>query len=1772
VRPEENGNGSVFLPEEIALVVHTIPAMITYIDSNRNIRFINKAVEKTFGVSASRVVGRHLSHLIGEAGYERVREYIVRALRGERVHYEVEVPLPIGNRFIEATYTPHFDTNGEVKGYIALVNDITEKKETERELERKRRELQDYVENAPVGLHWVDDQGRIIWANEAEMNMLGYQPEEYIGHHIAEFHADQATIDDILSRLRNGETLREYEATLKCRDGEIKTVLINSNVFWEDEKFVHTRCFTTDISERKKLMEALQKSESNYREIFAQAPLAISIYLGPEYRTEYVNDLALKIVDRRREELLRRPILEVFPELEAQGFRVALDRVYGGEKIMATEQHIKFFRNGELKEGWFNYMLEPFRDAEGRIRGIICMSADVSEQVLARKHVEASEKKYRQLVESMPLAMYSCDREGRITFFNEVAVRLWGYRPELNSDSLKFCACYKVWLPDGTFVSPEETPMAVALRSGRSFRNVEAKVQRPDGEYFYASVNIDPLFNDQGEVIGAINIFEDITERKNSENELRKSEAFNRTILENSPDCYKILDTEGRLLYMNRRGQEMIGIDDFSAYHLRGWPDFFEGEYRERAVAAVRKAKAGEIVQMEASSKDATGTERWWHIIISPVSQNGNEPTTLIAVSRDITGDKLRAQALEESERRYRSLIQGLPTAVYTCDANGYVDLYNDKAVELWGRVPKKGEKWCGSFKLIDVGDGSQIELEDCLMAVAVKEGKASSGAEVIIERPDGSRRYVNPYPHPIFDAEGKVAGAVNVIVDITEQKLAQKAKEESEGNYQKLLESLPVAVYTCDARGYVQLYNDKAVELWGRRPESGKELWCGSWKIFRPDGTTEVPLSECPMAIAIVEQKPVRGYEIIVERPDGGRRHIIPYPQPLFNSTGEMTGAVNVLVDITEQKQIKKALQESELRYRNLIHGLPAAIYTTDADGVITMYNQAAVQLWGRAPELGKDLWCGSLKIYDRDGITEIPLDECPMAVALKEKRKVTVKEPFIVETPTGERKWFLPHPEPVFDSNGNMTGAVNMLFDVTEHKRAEEQSGKLAAIVQSSEDAIFSMNLEGIVTSWNPAAERLYGYSAEEIIGRSFRILMPDESHAREEIERIRKGELIRQRDVKRMTRDGRLIDVSLSVSPIRDSSGQIIGISKIARDISEQKRLNEELREKEEGLRMAMESANLGTWEYNPVTFRLSCSRESCRICGIPEGMEPSFEVILQHIFEEDQPKFIEEIKLAIKSVEDGKFDMLIRIRRYDNQDLRWVRAKGKVFFGADRLAVRLIGTMMDVTEEKEAEQLVRNSEERLKIIADNVPAMIWMSGNDSFNDYFNNTWLEFTGRTLQEESNEGWLENVHPDDVQRCIHNYNESFRLQKGVYTEYRLRRYDGQYRWIADNSVPRYNAKGEFTGFISACMDIDDQKRFREKIRDSELLFKTISNASPTGLWMTDADGQNVFVNDTWVNWTGKSFEEQLDEGWLSSVVEEDKENASDLLQECARERRYYKTEFRFRRSDGEIRWGLTEGYPYYDSNGQFAGYAGSVTDITELKKLEERKDDFIKMASHELKTPITSINGYVQLLVNIYNELDDEKIVGTRDTVRSSLQTISKQVNKLTRLISELLDLSRIESGQLKLNKREFALGELVEEVAQDARQTTTRHAVLVHNDFSGTIVADRDRIAQVILNLLTNAIKYSPDSNSIEVFVERNEEHALVRVKDTGIGIDRREHQKIFERFYRVEGRNEQTYPGFGIGLFISNEIVQRHNGRILLESEKGKGSVFTMSLPLN
>jgi PAS domain S-box-containing protein len=369
---------------------------------------------------------------------------------------------------------------------------------------------------------------------------------------------------------------------------------------------------------------------------------------------------------------------------------------------------------------------------------------------------------------------------------------------------------------------------------------------------------------------------------------------------------------------------------------------------------------------------------------------------------------------------------------------------------------------------------------------------------------------------------------------------------------------------------------------------------------------------------------------------------------------------------------------------FRSVLDALPAAVYVTDAAGRITYYNEAATALWGQSPDQDSAKWCGSWRLYRPDG-TRLSHDECPMAVCLREGRPVREVE-VVAERPDGTRVPFLPYPTPLRDASGAVVGAVNMLLDIGAQKTIEKAGAYLAAIVESSDDAIVGKTLNGVVTSWNRGAELLFGYCPAEMIGRPITVLLPPDRLGEESLilDRIRRGERVASYETVRRCKDGREIDISLTVSPVRDSGGRIVGASKIARDISARKRTEEALRYSEERHRGLAEAIAAVVW-MTDAHGRVDDMPQWRKLTG------QSFEEVrgfgwLDAIHADDRAATREVWMRAVKM--RIPYDAEYRVRTAGGA-YRWYNARGVPVLADDGTVREWIGVCIDVTPRKQAE---------------------------------------------------------------------------------------------------------------------------------------------------------------------------------------------------------------------------------------------------------------------------------------------------------------------------------------------------------------------------------------------------------------------------------------------------------------------------------------------------
>lgn len=633
------------------------------------------------------------------------------------------------------------------------------------------------------------------------------------------------------------------------------------------------------------------------------------------------------------------------------------------------------------------------------------------------------------------------------------------------------------------------------------------------------------------------------------------------------------------------------------------------------------------------------------------------------------------------------------------------------------------------------------------------------------------------------------------------------------------------------------------------------------------------------------------------------------------------------------------------------LFNQLPTPVYCCDVNGKLTFYNTAAIKLWGTQPDENAT-WCGSFKLFNEDG-EPISWAQHPMAKCVNAAVAIDGEE-IILLCPNGDTKHVKVYPSPIFDDFGNVTGAISTLIEVTDQKKGDAKQAMLASIIASSDDAIISKTLKGIITSWNAGAKKIFGYTEAEVVGKHIEILIPLDRRAEEKeiLAQLRKGNRIKHFETVRLTKEGKAIQISLTVSPIKDQKGKIIGASKIARDITQQKQIEEAL---------------------------------------------------IYHL---------------------GQLEIL--------------NAAGRVI--SEKLSV--------------SEILQRLTDAITKITA---------------------------------------------------------------------------------ADFGICYYNS-------FSNC-------------GDGELIFAQSANASSDLMALTKAD--NAFFNPKHIHEniirladiTQQSNYEPLAvnvASYLAVPIISKTENALGGLF--------------FGQSKADM---FTVAHEAIAAN--IASQAAAALDnaklFEEVKSLSLKKDQFIARASHEIKTPLTSIQGYLQIL-------EKEEREGRN---KLFLDKALNQLGKLNTLVAALFDLSKITAGKLILDLQQLDLAQLLSDIIENYKVATdqTHHFVLKQNEGLKKVTADKQRIEQVIHNLLNNAIKYSPNANEIIVSIEKTNKEVMVHIQDYGMGISAAQQEQIFAQFYRAEGVSANI-SGLGVGLHISKEIIDCHNGRIWVESELGKGARFSFALP--
>lgn len=379
--------------------------------------------------------------------------------------------------------------------------------------------------------------------------------------------------------------------------------------------------------------------------------------------------------------------------------------------------------------------------------------------------------------------------------------------------------------------------------------------------------------------------------------------------------------------------------------------------------------------------------------------------------------------------------------------------------------------------------------------------------------------------------------------------------------------------------------------------------------------------------------------------------------------------------------------------------------------------------------------------------------------------------------------------------------------------------------------------------------------------------------------------------------------------------------------------------------------------------------------------------------------------------------------------------------------------------------------------------------------------------------------------------------------------------------WFNLSYQPIYDGAKKITGILVFGYEVTEEVKGKKLQEESAKRFQIMADAMPQKMWMADADGNVNYFNSAWLSYTKKTFDELKDIGWETIIHPDDVEAYHTNWQHCLKTGEDFLIEQRFLQHDGYYRWQLSKALAQKDGNGVVTAWIGIHADINDQKMKLQEKDEFISIASHEMKTPLTTAKGFLQLLESTIDKQNSTANLYAEKAINS--------IERLSELVSELLDVSKIQYGKLNYTIREFNFEGLIEDTVESVQLSTPKHTI-VKTGSAGNVTGDKNRLQQVIINLLTNAVKYSPNAKEVFIDVKEKNGEILVAVKDTGLGISEQNLDKIFDKYFRVE-EHAIEFQGLGIGLYISHEIILRHQGKLWVESVVGEGSTFYFTLPL-
>ncbi len=1199
------------------------------------------------------------------------------------------------------------------------------------------------------------------------------------------------------------------------------------------------------------------------------------------------------------------------------------------------------------------------------------------------------------------------------------------------------------------------------------------------------------------------------------------------SIIESSNDAIMSANLDGIFISWNAAAERMFG---YSAEEMIGQSTLLIAPPEKMQEATNNQSKSRDGIKIESyetlrSRKDGSTIPIF--LSLSPIYDSMGAIIGSSVIARDITAEK----EASKNARNMAFIIESSNDAIIGVNFEGIFISLNPAAERMYGYSAKE---MIGQSIFLIIPENPH---EDVDILRKIRGGHKIEPYETLQIRKDGSTISISLTLSPIHDESGTVIGASGIARDIT----AEKEASQNARNMASIIESSNDSITSMNLEGIFISWNAAAERMSGYLTEEiiGQHVSL----IIPPEKMQE----SAENLSNILGGHKIEPYETLMTRKDGSSIPIFLTLSPIYDGNGAVIGQSGIARDITAEKE---AFQNAR-NMASIIESSNDSITSANINGIITSWNHAAERMYGYSAKeiIGQsrsrlippenshelvDVWSNI-----RDGIKIEPYEALRIR---KDGSTISVSMTL----------------SPIYDGNGVVTGLSSISRDITAEKEASQNARNMASIIESSNDSITSMNLEGIFISWNAAAERMSGYLTEEIIGQHVSLIIPPEKmqESAENLSNILGGHKIEPYETLMTRKDGSSIPIFLTLSPIYDGNGAVIGQSGISRDITAEKEASQNAR----NMASIIESSN------DSIT--------SANINGIITSWNPAAESMYGYSAKEMigqsrsrliPPENAHEDTDNLNKIWDGK-----KIEPYETLRIRKdgstfpisltispIYDSNGVIIGASRIA-------RDITAEKEASQNARN----LALIIESSNDAIMSASFESIITSWNPAAERMYGYLAKEIIGQSFwclILSENRDGLGEIMQKIGNGLKVEP--YDTVQIRK-DGSTFPLLMTISPVRDGNGVVIGASAIARDITREKQAAQYARNMASIIESSNDAITSGT----IEGIITSWNPAAERMYGYLAKEMIGQA-ISCLIAP--ENAHEDVDIQSKIKDGYKIEpyetLRIRKDGSTIPISLTAS-PIYDSNGVVIGASATARDITaekemfrQLEEMNELRNEFVATVAHDLRGPMTSISGFAHLLIDEWSAIDDEKKI-------EYLRIITRNTDTLAEFVQDVLQVARIEAGEFTYNIASFDMRVLAQRALDEAiGPNKDQRFKLVAPDDLPLVLGDKERQWQVLINLLSNALKFSPEQEPITVELATIEGFVRVGVIDRGRGIAKEDLEKLFRKSERLLKSGNPTVPGNGLGLFIAKTLVEAQGGRIWCESAQGAGSTFFFTIPV-